>query len=239
MQHLRHRLFRFWVLCLFAWIGVCLLPISNRFTRLGSVALLLALWCLLLALLWHRRALRYALIVAPAMLAASLLLPDRSPLSQHERRAAYVAGLQRYEGARYIWGGESPLGIDCSGLVRRGLIDSLALTGLRNLEPESLRGSARLWWRDCTAADLLRPERGLTVPVTTVHSLRELDPATIAPGDLAVTESGIHVLAHVGGGRWIEADPLESKVVLADASRAESSWFHTPVRIVRWKTLAE
>ncbi|MFN2599036.1 MAG: NlpC/P60 family protein, partial [Pyrinomonadaceae bacterium] len=39
-------------------------------------------------------------------------------------RRAYIASLESYEGTRYVWGGENSRGIDCSGLVRRGLINA-------------------------------------------------------------------------------------------------------------------
>ncbi len=35
-----------------------------------------------------------------------------------------------YQGVRYVWGGEGLLGIDCSGLVRKGLVWSQLNLGI-------------------------------------------------------------------------------------------------------------
>ena len=45
-------------------------------------------------------------------------------------------------------------GIDCSGLVTRGLIDADLSVGLRTANPRLLRHGLSLWWHPCTAQDL-------------------------------------------------------------------------------------
>jgi hypothetical protein len=64
-----------------------------------------------------------------------------------------------------------------------------------------------------------------------------LDHATFQPGDLAVTDSGIHVLAYLGDQTWIEADPGVEKVILAKSPSQDNAWLSSPVKIVRWKLL--
>ena len=65
--------------------------------------------------------------------AAGFLFPGREHDSRTTRE--YVTELLRYEGAKYIWGGENWLGIDCSGLVRSALITANYKLGILTLNP--------------------------------------------------------------------------------------------------------
>jgi hypothetical protein len=60
---------------------------------------------------------------------------------------------------------------------------------------------------------------------------------SVLPGDLAVTRSGVHIMAYLGNKRWIEADPAAGSVITITAPSANNSWFHTPMNIVRWGIL--
>ena len=70
-------------------------------------------------------------------------------------------------------------------------------------------------------------------------SLNSLVDPRLAPGDLAVTRSGIHILAYAGGQTWIEADPGVNRVISISAPANENGWFESPMRIVRWRVLAQ
>ena len=54
-------------------------------------------------------------------------------------RQKYVDSLVRYEGTKYVWDGENRLGIDCSGLVRKGLIDAAVRAGISTWNPRLIR----------------------------------------------------------------------------------------------------
>jgi cell wall-associated NlpC family hydrolase len=137
----------------------------------------------------------------------------------------------------YYWGGESGHGIDCSGLIRRGLIDALFWRGLRTCDAALVRGALDLWWHDCSASNLGEQQGGITAAVLETPSINALDHARISPGDLAVTKNGIHIMAYLGANRWIEADPLAGRVLTVTAPSQENGWFDTPMRIVRWSLL--
>lgn len=169
--------------------------------------------------------------------ATFLVLPARRHLDATSLRKDYVAGLQRYDGVSYYWGGESPKGIDCSGLIRRGLIDSYFLRGISTFDAGLVRHAFWLWWHDCTARDLGKGH-GLTTHVAETPSINALDHSQILPGDLAVTCDGLHIMAYLDDNRWIEADPGIGRVVI-ESVPTNNVWFRGPMNIVRWNVLQQ
>jgi len=182
----RRLLWLLWGMVSSLYFAVWLFPVSNENTRITGCALLAVVWGGLILLTWGKRSVRFSLIAMTVMGAVFMVLPERSHPEVKELRQGYVKGLKRYQGDSYYWGGESPKGIDCSGLIRRGLIDSLFLQGVRTLDPGLVRKAIWVWWHDCTAKDLL-DGNGFTQPLLAVKSLNELDSSKIEQGDLAVT----------------------------------------------------
>lgn len=166
-----------------------------------------------------------------------IALPGRRVRDTEALRGIYVSKLKSYDGTRYVWGGENHLGIDCSGLVRIGLADALFEYGLRHLDPSALRSGFHLWWRDSNAVDLGRPASVLTTllgdgALTTLSAGRNQ-----LAGDLAVTQAGSHVLACLGGGVWIEAEPGVGSTHIFDLNGKFNYLADQEVRFVRWTHL--
>ena len=203
--------------------------------RLGRLCLLVAtsvlvVWGLYLE---SRHRVVIGTLTGVCVLAFALVcLPGRSG-DTSALRQAYVDALLAYEGTHYVWGGENRFGIDCSGLVRKGLILANARVGVQTMNPKLLRQAASLWWHDCTAKALGEEHLGLTVRLSKAASINTVDPNALTPGDLAVTANGMHVLAFLGNGLWIEADPGEMKVLRVKVP-SNNPWFSAPVQLVRW-----
>jgi len=226
-----------WISTFILWIAAWLYPVSTSMTRLGGVILFALVWIGLIALQWKQRPVRWFLLGLTAAAALFLAWPGKPSPPPETLRNAYLQGMARYSGCTYYWGGESPKGIDCSGLMRRGMIDSLCLEGLRHFQPSLVREAIDLWWHDCTAEGFMNGYRGLTTPVLDTPSLNVLDHSLIRPGDMAVTTSGVHVLAYVGENRWIEADPSVGRVLTLTAPTKDNVWLNGSMKIVRWQWL--
>jgi NlpC/P60 family len=209
-----------------------LYPINNSVTRTGLLAALAGIWVGLICLFWSKKIVRISALTITGILALLFLLPGRN-IEVEKLRETYVQSLKIYEGTRYVWGGENRLGIDCSGLVRKGLIVANYRAGLATLNPALLREGLSLWWHDCSAKALGEDYRGRTRRLFSANSINEFDASKILPGDIAVTSNGVHTLAYLGDLTWIEADPHEQRVIQVHVP-TKNAWFSEPVNLVRW-----
>lgn len=217
--------------------GLLWLPERSTGIRLAMV-LCAAVLAITPALRWPTRRVRLGTLIAAAVVLSPLAMPLRSG-GEAALTQRYLEALRSFEGTRYVWGGETRRGIDCSGFVRQGLVGATAGQAVAGLDPGLLRASAALWWFDASAQALKDGYRGWTVEVARAPSLNALAPGVARPGDLAVTADGRHVLASLGEGRSIQADPLPMLVHSGAAPDVEEPWFKVPVVIVRWRLLVE
>lgn len=238
---MRQRKFILTVWCLL-WpllISALLCPLRLGMLRLTVVLCLLGLWVGALSLGYARKPVR-VLCLALALLPLGLLLPGR-PADPTTLRHAYTDAMCRYQGVRYVWGGAGSTGIDCSGLVTRGMMDADLAQGLKTANPRLLREGLSLWWHPETAHALGEGYRGNTRLLQTTPSLNALDEGQILPGDLAVTLGGAHTMAYLGDRTWIEADPnlLWGDKVIVVRTPSRIAWFGTHMRLMRWRQFEE
>jgi hypothetical protein len=228
------------------WVGLALLmilafafPIRTGATRMVCVALAGIVWTFGLYVFRMSAWARAVFIFAACFGLFAGFGPGRS----YDRAAlqrAYLSSLRSFTGVKYVWGGENSLGIDCSGLVREGMILATLRQGLVTLNPRLLRAGGYIWWHDCTAAQLGEGYRGRTRVLEETPSLNELDYAHVEPGDIAVTDGGAHTLAYLGDRTWIEADPNDltgDKVIQVAVPESRNAWLSVPMRILRWRLL--
>ncbi|CAK0757997.1 NLPC_P60 domain-containing protein [Gammaproteobacteria bacterium] len=213
-------------------LSVWLFPISNYYTRLIFVFLIVGSALSILIAAWPHTRLRIGILIILLFIVAIIILPGRAT-DQAALSTAFVRELQSYEGTKYVWGGEGRLGIDCSGLIRSAFVGAALKHGVVTMNPELIRLALSVWWHDATARQFGKGYRNLTNFVTTAGSINTIEPSLLRLGDLAVTTSGIHILGFVGNGKWVEADPDLGKVVVLSVPQPTNRWFNMPIHIVR------
>lgn len=233
IRHFHRLLFIAGITGLFA---LAVWPYHDGKLRYGLLLALLMSWSAGLGFVWRRKFWRTVLFFLPVLAAVPFCLPEK-PTDTEKLRARYVAAMERLEGTRYLWGGESRRGIDCSGLPRRALRDALWESGMENRNGAAFREWVRQWWFDTSAKAMAENYRGFTRPLGVRGKLRDLDFSKLSPGDLAVTADGRHVMVFLRGGNWIQADPGPFKVTIGDPEVDPNPWFDSLVKMHRWTIL--
>jgi len=209
-------------------------PIRFNSLRLLIVFCLLLLWGGALLLLGNKKPARLIYLAAALVTGGFLAAPGRS-LNTTALRREYARSLRGYEGARYVWGGETALGIDCSGLPRCALMKANWRQGILTANPRLIRESIALWWFDSSAHALMDGYRDKTRLLVVTPSLNKFDYARLLPGDFAVTAGGAHALVYLGEKTWIEADPGPARRVVTLQVPGHSAWLQMPAHIMRWR----
>ena len=213
-------------------------PITRLYYLLTLLWALLTVGVYFVRLARKRRRLYYFPALAIVCLAAWVCLADRPPDTAH-LRLTYRACLLSFRGVHYVWGGETHIGIDCSGLARTAFADAMVVEGLREGNPRLLGPMLwRFWWRDLSARAMGEDQYHYTRRIGAVKRLAGLGVRDMQVGDLAVTRFGDHVLIYLGDQQWIEANPADGGVVVHRADRQSTRpYFGQPMTIERWAYL--
>lgn len=226
------------------------ISIATKSTRILLVVTTIAgLFALLVYLVWGVRSRRRRVI--PLLFVVILLaggvgihfVRGQRIADAHALRRAYVRRIHSFGNTLYIWGGESHVGIDCSGLVRIALLEAMAERSFVEGNARLLESAWRFWWRDMTARCMLNRKYGYTRPIG--HAKRLSLPGStqmmagevLKEGDLAVTDNGVHVLVYTGKGCWTEGNPDDGRVVTNKAAGSSRAYFNMPVTLLRWSVL--
>jgi NlpC/P60 family len=190
----RRQIYLLWCLALFLVVVLLIQPISYTIMRLAIAILIVAIWVGIFYLWWRRVAIRIVAITISLLLLLVAVAPDR-PVNIAALRSEYIQQLHTYTGTPYVWGGENRLGIDCSGLVRQGLIRANLQQGIVTLNPTLVRRGLAMWWFDLSAMALRDGDRGWTYRLFQSPSINQIDLTKLLPGDLATTIDGQHILS--------------------------------------------
>ncbi len=211
-------------------------PINIGLVRLYFLIAIPTIFCGTTVLLWRKKKIRWIPVILLITLSIVFVLPGRK-VDRQRLAKRYIDNVRKYQGVSFIWGGENDCGIDCSGLVRKGIINANLQEGFYNMNPSCFRKAFELWWYDCSARALKENYRDWTNSILQANSINQLNHKKLKDGDFAVTMDGIHALLYLGNNEWIEADPGMGKVVLVTVPAKNNCWFDMPVQILRWKQL--
>lgn len=230
----RRYLLHLWSWSWFFLIILLFYPISYGILRLATV--LLFLWLLFggLWLFWQYKIIRFTYLLLTFIISLIMILPGNAA-DTNTLREYYVQEMQAFNGTKYVWGGENRVGIDCSGLVRQGLVNANLKYGFISLNPKLIREGFSLWWFDTSAQALAQGYRDKTKVFMSANSINELDHTKIQKGDIAVTQDGVHTLGYIGDNVWIEADPGVGKVITVQVPDQNNYWVKVPVYLVKWQ----
>lgn len=195
-------------------------------------------WMGITFLIWKQFVARIAFLSLPVLVIIPFVLPP-TEINIQNLRSDYVRRMTMFEGTKYYWGGESSRGIDCSGLPRRALRDALLADGIKNFNGGAFRGLLEHWWFDASAKALSQGYRNYTKPLGITGTIHDMDHSSLVVGDLAVTTSGVHILAYAGDGNWIQADPKIGAVATLPGKTSDNRWFQIPVTLHRWQIFFE
>ena len=200
-------------------------PVRNTVTRLGILLCVLVPLGLAICQTWKTWQIGKAtLVVVVGCLGWGMATLKFTPLP----RDVFARSLKGYLETPYVWGGETKNGIDCSGLIRMAMRDAYFSQG-------QFGAAMRIWFFDSAAKDLAVKYQSVLEPIGQSPSIAELDSETIPIGSVAVTDKGVHTLAYLGNGHWIQASP-DDRIVNIKPASAPDSWFGRPVFLFRLKS---
>ena len=160
---------------------------------------------------------------------------NSKPVKSSALRTVYINQLKSYVGTQYYWGGETRLGIDCSGLARTAFWQTMLAEGISKHNFHLLVPILwKFWWRDLSASDMEDGKYNYTKHIGKADKLAGYNNKNLSPGDIAIPGSS-HVLIYIGNNQWIEASPEDNKVVINKAiPNSKRSYFNMKVEFVRW-----
>ena len=209
-----------------------LYPVSSTVTKL-LFCLGVILSAITFIFLLDQRKISLPLFYAFSLPLMCFLLADR-PYSATRLRHNYLHSLKNSEGITYVWGGENFLGIDCSGLPRRSIMNALFKESFLSFSSQAFLKALDIWIFDSSAKALDEGYHNQTRYIASFSSIKHISPK-LSKGDLAVTQDGVHVLVYLGNDIWKQADPIHGSVHRGSPFKEANDWYNEPVNIVRWR----
>ena len=230
------------ILLLACGIGVRISPMTGHVRVMLAVTLLFSAFTgfvFLFSAIGKRPAIVWPTVFFLVLFVVWDVLGSKPP-DANALREVYYKRLHAFIGTPFAPGGETNVGIDCSGLARTALWQAMGREGIKEANPRLLGEKLwSFWWHDVSAGDIDEDKYGYTRVIGHASKLAGYDTSLLEIGDMAVA-SGTHVMVYYGKGQWIEASPHDGKVVVNKApASSKRGYFQVPVRLIRWRIFDE
>lgn len=205
-------------------------PINSAFYRatflIGSAVFLLAIFALL-----RGSALKFLFLTVVGLAAYSIHQGKPTGIDRQAFESVWVQSAMAYEGVPYRFGGESFMGMDSGGLLRRAMVMTQIKLAAQHLNPYFLKRAYYIWSSPFSLASLLHPT------VKWVEFIGYYAPnrsVAFRPGDILISRNRSEMAIYLGDQKVLGISPKEEKVgvhLLGDSSLLLfSSWCY----VLRW-----
>ncbi len=213
---------------------VILQPLHNTYLCLATILLIVCLIALVIIIFYK---MKWFIITASCLLVLLTgIMINHSTIDKKLLSTLYVEQLHSFHQSPYVWGGESGLGVDCSGLPRKSMINALLLYALYRLNGGALFKAIDYWWHDASAYEMSLSYKERMVVFDDIFTVNKSSHVAVQPGDLAVTKNGTHVMVYLNAQQVIQAEPGAGQVII-DEIPSRNAWLNQSVKLVRWSVL--
>ncbi len=206
-------------------------PINSFFYRttflVGLAGTVVALFVLL-----EKNYLRLLLLLAVVFVTYGFLKAEPSSMDRSVFDGIWVETTAGYKGSPYRFGGESLLGMDSGGLLRRSLVISQLKLVLATGNPFYLKSAYKIWSEPFSLASLLHPSNTWAELVGYYAPGRSVD---LRAGDILVSRSRTEMVVYLGDGEVIGLSPSTKRVAIHPLGFTDLAVFHSWAFVLRWK----
>ncbi len=224
----------FFFACLLGLIGTLINPINNEtyraLTHITSFAFIVSS-----VLVMREMAGKAVVIVLWIGLIFFINSQEFRAPDPNEFTKTFVDQVTSYDGVHYRFGGESFLGMDSSGLVRRSLIITYVKLAIFEGKWALLKRAYAVWNSKVALSILTLYENPYTKVIGTFQNINLIVKTRLKAGDLAIGPTGSQVAVYIGGNNWVTSDSSVAKVVIERAPSDRLSVFREEIKLVRFK----
>lgn len=145
---------------------------------------------------------------------------------------AWVQTALSYNGTPYRFGGESFMGMDSVGLLRRSLLVTQLKMVLRTGNPHYLKVAYTIWSSPFSLASLLQPGAGWVDFVGYYAPERDVE---LRAGDIFVSRSRTESAIYIGDGEVLGISPRTERVAVHALGDTQLVVFSSWAYVLRWK----
>ncbi len=222
------------IICAIGVIGLIINPVNNATYRaLGHLSIF---GFMISSILLNKQTPgRVVLGLIYVGFAVAVYNSEFRPPNPNQFTNRFVSQVKSYNKVRYRFGGESFLGMDSSGLVRRSLIVTYLKLAFFEGKVGLVKRAYSVWMEKIALSTLMLNENPYTKVIGTFQSINSLDSRILKNGDLAISSQGTLVAIYLGNKLWATSDSSANGVFIERMPANKYGIFRVEVKVVRFK----